>query len=402
MGYVLFTLRINMKQLDNENDNKDDFVNLYLRIITDYFQVISIISKIKLKFVYGIGEFFQTFSFVSDFLGNIFLLFSPIDCFYRFFGTNNNETDVLYFNLYLLLLFFPFLILINLLFWIVKAIITKNYKKWVLRRFFLVNFLVSYMFQQSFVNAYFRYINCTKIKEELYLRSYLIEKCWIGAHLFHFLVAVMPSLLFWMIIYPFIIIYFMRSKSKSTIFENSLSINIQPKYHILSFFTVGLKPSFYYWEILLMFRKYIFIILSLFPLTNDIILNLWILCIFSFVFLIFLAQKQPYENKKAFMISMFANLIILITFISLITLFIENNAYNQLMFLSIFATLNTFLFWKWGYDIYKMKKIAVIKKIQSLKQSLKNFFSQRKRKDLDKPSSMSRIFKKIAFSNSKQ
>ena len=59
--------------------------------------------------------------------------------------------------------------------------------QWINKRFFLAMFLISYMIQQSFINAYFKYINCINIGGKLFLKSYLVEECWVDSHFFPFL-----------------------------------------------------------------------------------------------------------------------------------------------------------------------------------------------------------------------
>lgn len=402
IAYILFTIKVNMKEIDRENENKDEFLNLYLRIMTDYFQMISTIGKIKVNFIYGIGEFFENFYFISDFLGNFFLFFYPLDCFYSILAKSSSDTNVFYLNLYFLMSLYPLILLINISFWVIKGYLSKRTIHWIFRRFFLSIFLISYMVQQSFINAYFKYINCVSIEEKLYLKSFLLERCWIGNHLFHFSIFILPSLLFWMVVYPSIILFSIRAKRKEAKLRR-LSITKQiTNYKMFSFFTDGLKENFNYWEILLMFRKYIFIILSIFPIANSLIINLWILCIFSFVFLFFYIEKKPYRFEHAINLSLFSNIIILIAVLGLTVLYVENNSFNQMMFISIFLILNIILFWKWGYDIYKIKKNDFWKKIQSLKKFLGQAFSknQSKSKDSEKCSQnqKTKVFKKVTFS----
>lgn len=373
--YISFTLKVNMKKLDKEKENKDQVLNLYLRLMTDYFQVISTIVKIQVNFVYGIGDFFSKFSFISDFLGNFFSFFYPLDCFYSIF--NLNDTKIFYVSLYFLLALYPVILFVNALFWGITGYFTKNSIQWIMRRYFLVIFLVSYMVQPSFINAYFKYANCINIDDKLYLKSYLVEKCWEDSHLLNFLILILPSLIFWMIVYPCLVLYLLRSKNKGSIkISTSKFAKNDNEHQMFSFFTDGLKENFYYWEVLLMFRKYVFIILSIFPLTATLTLNLWVLSLFSFGFLFFQAKKKPYKIEKALRISLITNITILIAVMGITVLFIENSAFNQMLFLSIFAILNLVVFFIWGYDIYKLKKSVLIDKIQSIKKTIGGVFSK--------------------------
>lgn len=373
--YISFTLKVNMRKMDKEKESKEQVLNLYLRLMTDYFQVISTIVKIQVNFVYGIGDFFSKFSFISDFLGNFFSFFYPLDCFYSIFSYS--DTKIIYLNLYFLMALYPFILLTNAMFWGITGYFTKNSIQWISKRYFLVIFLISYMVQPSFINAYFKYANCTNIDDKLYLKSYLVEKCWEDSHLSHFLIFILPSLIFWMIVYPCLVLYLLRLKNEGSIkISTSIFARNNNDQQMFSFFTDGLKENFYYWEVLMMFRKYVFIILSIFPLTKTLTLNLWVLSIFSFGFLFFQVKKKPYKIENAQKISLCTNIIVLIAVMGITVLFIENSAFNQMLFLSIFALLNIVVFVKWGYDIYILKKKVFIEQIQSLKKKIGGVLSK--------------------------
>lgn len=389
-----------MKQhdIESENKDKDQLLNIYLRVITDYLQVISTIMKIKVNFIYGVGDFVSKFSFISDFLGDFFSFFYPLQCLYNIWGPNN--INAFYANLYLILSIYPIILLINTIFWVIRGYIKSQSIQWITRRFSLAIFLISYLVQPSFINAYFKYLNCINIGEKLFLKNYLVEQCWVGNHLFHFLIFIMPSLVFWMIGYPCLILYLLKLKMKRNIKLTFPKVEKNNNNNqMLSFFTDGLKEDFYYWEILLMFRKYVFIILSIFPLKKSLILNLWFLVIFSFVFLYFQVQKKPYVFSKAVSLSLFTNIIVLIAILGLTVLYIENNSFNQVLFLSIFVILNSILFLKWLYEIYKLKKNAVISKIESFKKSIGGVFLKKNISSLKKSSKGTSEFKVFKVNN---
>lgn len=370
--YILLTLRLNMRLIDkenNENSEKDQFLNLYIRILTDYFQVISAIIKIKIKFVYGIGDFFTKFSFISDFIGNFFAFIYPLTCIYNII--NVQDLNVFYINLYLLIAFSPFIMLINFLFWFGIGLLSKKSLKWIFQRIGTSLFLISYMVQPSLINAFFKYINCIEIEGELYLRNYLVEKCWVGRHLFYSLIFVLPSLFFWMIAYPLFILFILRKNRNIT--SSMRFSQIMKKGQNLSFFSDGLSDNCYYWEILLMFRKYLFIILSFFPLSNNNLqINLWILSIISFTYLIFQMKKKPYLFNQAVKFSLFSNGVILTATLSILILLIQNSVANQMVILAYFSILNVTLILKWIYDVYTVKKKDIVSKLSSLKRTLGN------------------------------
>ena len=370
---------MNLKSLHRESEAKSRFINLYIRILTDYFQILSTIFKIKLNFSFGINEFFSNLSFITNIFGNFFTFFYPLDCFYKAHFINMN---VLYINLYLLFILYPMIFSFNIMFWTFSGFIRKNSFKIITRNWFTTIFLTSYMFQPSFINSFLKYTNCIKIGDSSYILSYLKERCWEGSHLLHFLFIVMPSLLFWMIFYPLGVLFFLRrqikqSTSQIKILKNSISsINIQSSF---SFFTDGLKEEFYYWEIFLMFRKYGFIILSVYTFGDDMNLNVFMMAILSFLTLIFQAQKNPFEFRDAISISLFVHIIILFSVFGIMILKTNSAITSQLLFVFLFVVLNTVLMWRWARDIYLLKKKDLVNRISLIKNSIWSIFSSSSR-----------------------
>ena len=361
--YIIFTLRVNLKLINKMTDNKSKFVNLLIRIITDYFQILSTVLKIKITFLFGIGSFFDKFSLFSDFLGNFFSFLYPLDCFYSTFATK--ELNVFYINLVLLVFIYPIIFLLNLLFWIIWSSAKKKKFGEIKDNWFASLFLISYMLQPSFINEYFKYINCISIGDQLYVRSYLTEKCWEGTHLFYFCLLIFPSLFFWIIIYPTIILYLLRKEHINRL-KKSILERDKDKF---SFFKDGLKEDFYYWEILMMFRKYVFIILSIFPLSETMLLNLWAMSIFAFITLIIQIRENPFEFPKAIIISLIANGLILLTIIGMMLVLIKNSMINEFIIIFLFLTLNLYLLIKWIIDIFIIKIKEIELKVNSLKKS---------------------------------
>lgn len=355
--YILFTLKVNIKLIHKENSPNARFLNLYIRILTDYFQILSALTKIQAKYIDEIGNFFENFSFVSDILGNFFSFLYPLECIYNLFEISN--TNAFYLNLYVLLSVYPIIIFANLIFWGGKLYKNKNSHPLIFKKLTCLLFLISYLLQPSFINAYFKYIICIKIDGFDYLKIYLKERCWVSSHFYHFIALILPSLIFWMVIYPLGVLIL--------IYKNYKNLKKRNNHSIFSFFTDGLKPNFFYWEIWLMFKRYIFIILTIFPLVQSFLVNCWILCIFSFFVLFIQIKSNPYEFNLAFKISLFANAIILIGILGITVILIENTVYNQMILVVFFFLLNILLFFKWGYDIYNIKKYDIAETFTLLK-----------------------------------
>ena len=388
--YILFTIRVNLRAMSHFADHNNQILNLYLRILTDYFQILSALFRINIHLSFGINSLFDKFSMFTDFIGNFFVFFYPLDCLYQRFATNYN-TNVFYLGLYLLICIYPLIYIIHQMFWVIFAISAKISFSKIKEKSFLSLFLVSYMLQPSFINAYLKYINCKKIGNVLFVKSYLKEKCWEGFHLFHFLAFVFPALLLWMIFYPSYVFVLLRKHHKKKIMSSSMKDKIN-SFTRFSFFTDGLKPEFYFWELFLMIRKYSFLILSVFPLSNStMVFNLCLMNIVSVFTLILQINYRPFAVENSLKMSILSNGGILFCVFSFFVLSIDNSAFYQLTIVFLLVLYNIILAGRWLYDVYMLKKQELSLKVELWKSSLRKMFKSKKLNQKILPSS-NRVF----------
>jgi hypothetical protein len=80
--------------------------------------------------------------------------------------------------------------------------------------------------------------------------------CWQSDHLFFFYIAVLPSILFWVIGIPLSAFFFLsKSKQKLKIYQ------IKSKF---GFIFNGYKSRSFFWEIFIIFRKVLMVMLAVF------------------------------------------------------------------------------------------------------------------------------------------
>lgn len=367
--YLILTIKWNLKFIARESKEKEKFVNMYLRILTNYFQELSAIMSIKIDFVINVGGLFENLNFISDIFGNFFYFFYPFECIYQYFQLDIYFGNIFFANLLLLITIYPLIILITILFWLSKGCFNKTSQNNSKINCLATIFVITYILQPSFINSFFKYFNCVKIDGELYLKSYLKEKCWQGDHIFYSLLFVFPALLFWIVLYPLTVLIFLIKNNKKT---DSLS---RKKRRIFCFLTDGLKKEFFYWEILIMFKKYILIILSIFPISDNMLINVFIMMIFCFATVLKQINEPIYHFEKAKRIAFFSNCLILISSIWLLMLLLLDNAlYMQIFIITCFLLCNLILISLWIFDLYLMKKKDLISNIYLMKNKLKDLF----------------------------
>lgn len=339
--------------------------------MTNYLQEMSAVFRIKVELAFGFGFVFEKFSFVSDFIGNFFAFLYPMDCIYQNFILEN----VAYTNLMFLLILYPFIIFLIFLFWTILGFLSKKNVKD--RRTSSI-ILISFMMQTSFINAFLKYLTCVEIDGQSYLKIHLKEKCWVESHIFYSIVFIVPFLFFWVVAFPLSIFLTLYRKQQMKGFD------VVRKCSKFSFFTDGLKSKYYYWEILLMFKKYILIILSVFPLSDKMLFNVFFMMIFCFISMLFQIRQNPYEFQQASKISTFMNCLILASTIFMCMMLLFDSFANQIFVITVFLISNVLLYLKWALDIYKVKKQDIESYFNVIatkfKQIIKRFFDDGKNK----------------------
>ena len=202
------------------------------------------------------------------------------------------------------------------------------------------------------------------------------EQCWADTHINHLLIFVLPSLLFWMFIYPLFVFVqmFTNHRNFKNKFQKRDSVFVRSM-RKFSFFTDGVKEKFFYWEILLMLRKYCFIFLSIFSFSNqNITFNLCSMSALIFLTLCIQIIKQPFEYKLSDGFFLCSNSLILITIFGFISLMMNNSNLNQIVLFLLIIILNVLLFIKWGHDLYELNKIDLTKKLKEFQNKFKLIF----------------------------
>lgn len=98
--------------------------------------------------------------------------------------------------------------------------------------------------------------NCFAVNEEKRVKNDLKIKCWEGSHYFFSLAIALPSLICWGIGIPFFALILL--------FRNKETLNTIETKEKLGFLYNGYKTDYYFWEILIMYRKIIIIFVAIF------------------------------------------------------------------------------------------------------------------------------------------
>ena len=277
--YVTFTIKKNIDSV-NTVATLNYEIPVFLKIGMDYVQIISTVSLLNIRWPQNFSSVLTT----SGSAGNLNSIMFPFECVLVRLPINS---DVFYLKLFMGSIFAWFNFLFSALVWLVYMKIKGKTMFYFKKEIIITIIVVGFTLQPSIVNMYFTAINCIDIEGIFYVKKQLTLKCWEGEHLNIFFYFVLPSLLLWSIILPLICFLYLKRNIKSKDHATRGS---------LIYITKGVRSEYYYWEFVMMAKRYCVSMVSAFLISDLILATSIILLIIMFFSLIQLYLK-PYNLK---------------------------------------------------------------------------------------------------------
>ena len=161
-------------------------------------------------------------------------------------------------------------ILCSFLFWLIKGKINKLTAQERLDKTISTIAIVWFLFYPTIVSYLAQSINCTDLEGTLRLYEDLEEVCFQGRHLQIVFFISTPGLIIWAFGIPFLGLFLVRRflhQITQVQFHSDPKIlsTLQARFKLqLGFLTQGYQDEFYYWEIVLLLRKTILVLLLTF------------------------------------------------------------------------------------------------------------------------------------------
>ena len=275
-----------------DSDTINTNTAVLLRILVNYFQLISVIGGIPIAW----PNFMQNTVNVNSKLGSFTDQLLAIDCFVR--GDANSVSKYLIFLKIAVVAFGPFfLIIVSYLFWALYF----TYKKRPIRgnRDFINKFVttvvvICFNMQPVSIQTSFELFQCINLYREDSPLYFMIQdydiKCWEGAHLKWTLGLGIPSLLLWIVIVPAFMFRILR-KNKDRLREEKIA----KKY---AFLYIGYKKEKYFWEFVIMSRKILLIFGTVLGVIYSNDFELYFSVLLTIVAYVLQVWNNPYETKQ--------------------------------------------------------------------------------------------------------
>jgi hypothetical protein len=192
---------------------------------------------------------------------------------------------------------------------------------------------------QPMIEFYFRTLQCFEVEQGLYLKPQPSMECWQGEHHNLVIYFMVPVVLIVIVLPVLFSLYYLISKRK----DLNEPLVVQRVWLLV----VGYRPSFFFWEYVILLRKALLILFSVFftdPLVSALVLMLVIL-----KYCILLLTFEPFISKQLNNLDLIQNVAIFITFSS--SLFL-NDSINEEMQLLILLGILAFNLTFFGYWIH--------------------------------------------------
>ncbi|KAL4432956.1 hypothetical protein ABPG74_014470 [Tetrahymena malaccensis] len=316
----------------------------------------------------------QSFRFDIKFLDWFQVILSPfmfmsssLDCILYQLSINFlplHYIRLLYFNILIL-----FLLLITYLAFKITYFILASKKKDLEKRslqFYLnsKNSLISlliafaFIFQQDIIYSLLSVSSCRQIGKQYYISSYLTQKCYTQQYYTYSLSIVLPLLLVWAILFPYLLYYKIKiSQILKPTFTNSL--------RQVGFMTCDYKTQNCHWEIFKIYVRILIVIILCF-FQNDNFRKGFYISIILMVYLQQLSKRQPYiknEFQESDQICSFIEIIIMLLISYQNTI---QNELEQQIIIYIVTVLSSFIF---GFLMIKIAREIAISYLKNSQQS---------------------------------
>jgi hypothetical protein len=273
--------------------------SIYYKIFANYLQLILLSSQLNLDWPDTAKEYFTYQNFAADVDRQLF----SIDCYFE--EDSQQSVDEIYYNKVIALAFIPVLLpTAAALYWSVVYYFKRQKRVF---RLHLVTTIVVLFFLvlPSLIKQYFTVYNCMEIEGQLWLASNLDIKCFSKTHTFIAIAVAFPAILVWGLGAPaFVLGYLVRNRRRLELFRMKVRFGLLYN---------GFRPTHFYWEFLILYRKTLITFLVVFAGNQPIQAQALSMTIVLITTLFLQFWGKPYTTTSLNKLELASNLAVLLT-----------------------------------------------------------------------------------------
>ena len=291
--YIIFTIKkaLSFKKDEKRKSNK---AAILMKILTNYFQLVSIVSSFNFNWSDNTATMMSGQSQVSESSGQIF----NFDCVLRSLGTENIGLRSFFLKLSFIAIFPVIAYVICKLVWLV--IFYKRHKKDLFKYILQMNnrlmtsmVVIMFIIHPTIVKTSIFSFRCTNLSNTnepiYYLEKDYEMQCWESTHLKWVLIVALPALIIWGFGLPMLALY--------TIRKNLEKLNDFEFKKAYGFLYDGYKIERYFWEIVILYRKIIMVFISVFLVTYSLSTQALAVLAVSFLSYILQIKSNPFIDN---------------------------------------------------------------------------------------------------------
>ena len=268
--------------------------SIYIKILLNHIQLVSITAGFNFQWPPMILSFFGYISPIAKASDNII----STDCVLDFrekgsvdMNANTAPSSELRIDQINLMMYWAYPWLIAFCVVVSYSIILKRYgqMKILESRFVTAYIFIIFMIFPSITQKMVDQFNCQYYDNEYRSRKDLQVFCYVGYHLYFSLAVALPGIFIYSIGIPAGVLYLMRLDK-----DKLETINVKQKF---GFLINGYKRKFFYWEIILMYRKVLMIFISVFMNSIGLIVQALIMLIVLVVYIQINNLKRPFADR---------------------------------------------------------------------------------------------------------
>ncbi|CDW85156.1 UNKNOWN [Stylonychia lemnae] len=285
IGFILIVVLMIRSTLMSAKD-KQNYTNIFQKILLNHFQLLMMSASFDFQWSQQISEFLSSSKQVATVSTQII----SFDCFLDENASNESQESRLFFQKLIIIGFLPFLLtFICILVWLIL-------KKLSSKRIHITDRIISslvillFLAHPSLVQYSFSNFICRDIDGESRIQDDLEILCWNTQHKFYSYYVAIPSIIVWGLGIPFFALIILERINKQLD-----KIQIRQKY---GFLYRGYKIDYYYWEIVIMYRKILIILIAVFVSNFGVIAQSLFMLFVLLGFLMVNLQKEPFQIKE--------------------------------------------------------------------------------------------------------
>ena len=331
--------------------------SILIKILVNYFQLVFLVTQFKLNWPGPVNDLFNA----QQEAGGATAQAYSFDCLLQ---NGSNENPFFTKLIFMSVLPLPLLVIVGLV-WLCIAL--KSRKMIYIHRECKATFVILYfLILPDLVQAFFSLLNCDEIEQgEYWLVADMDIRCWDSTHSLYSLALGIPAIVIWVFAVPLgCLMTLIRNRRQ----QDELWFKMR-----YGFLTNGYMRKRYYWEFVILYRKVLIIICSVF-LSGTIAVQALTVELILFLFLLLQARVSPYTTKQLNHLELIGIIVADVTIYCGLYFLTDLSTKSSWFFFTVIVVINAvfLLYWVSALLAYALDKflshIYVIRTIFHLKE----------------------------------